>query len=264
MKIGRGTVALVTGATGGVGGAIARALHGAGMDLILSGRRRADLERLAGELGARSVVADLSVPSDVARLCDEAGPVDVLVANAALPASGELLGYSEAEIDRALGVNLRSPILLARRLGEGMAARRRGQIVFISSLMGKLAGPGTALYAATKFGLRGLSLGLREDLRSVDVGVTTIFPGFIRDVGMFAETGVKLPKGVGMVPASAVANAVLRAVRENPAEIDVATLEQRLSVLSFALVPTVFAWAQRKLGAAELARAAGEAQRAKR
>lgn len=264
MHIRQDTVALVTGASGGVGDAIARALHAAGARVIVSGRRAAILDRLAVDLGARTILADLSLPSDVARLVDEAGAVDVLVANAAVPGSGSLLSYADDEIDRALDVNLRAPVVLARRLGEGMVSRKRGQIVFISSLMGKMGGPGASLYAATKFGLRGFSLSLREDLRPLGVGVSTIFPGFIRDVGMFAESGVKLPPGVGTVTADAVAEAVVNAVRDNPAEVNVASIEQRMSAWFAALAPATAAWAQRKLGAAILAHQAGEAQRHKR
>ena len=100
------------------------------------------------------------------RLVEEAGPVDVLVANAGNPGSGRLESFAVEEIDRALDVNLRAPIILARLMCEGMAERGGGHIVFVSSLSGKAATPRTSVYAATKFGLRGFAMALREDLRA--------------------------------------------------------------------------------------------------
>jgi short-subunit dehydrogenase len=264
MEIVGGTVCLVTGASGGIGQAIARELHRQGAQVIVTGRRKDVLEGLGKDLRARVIPADLTVPNDVARLSDDAGPVDVLVLNAALPASGPLLDFTDAEIDRALMVNLRAPILLARRVGERMAARGSGQIIFVSSLQGKIAGGGSALYCATKFALRGFSLALREDLREHHVGVTTIFPGFIRDAGMFAEAGIPLPGGLGTRPPKSVADAVVRAVHDNPAEIDVASVEQRAAAALAALSPSLMMWGQRKLGGATVARAVAEAQRHKR
>src|SRR6185312_8212862 len=110
-----------------------------------SGRRADALAGLAAEIGARVIVADLSRREDTARLAEEAGEVDVFVANAALPASGPLFDFSEDEIDRALEVNLRAPIALSRRLAPGMIERRRGQIVLISSIAGKVLSPGSTL-----------------------------------------------------------------------------------------------------------------------
>src|SRR5207247_2243219 len=104
---------------------------------------------------------------------------------------------SPAEIDRALDVNLRAPIQLARALVPPMLERRSGHLVFISSLAGKVATARSALYSATKFGVRAFAAGLREDLHGSGVGATTVFPGFIRDAGLFADSGVELPRGVG-------------------------------------------------------------------
>ncbi len=231
MRITKNTTALVTGASGGIGQAICRALHAAGAQLVVTGRRAELLDALGAELGARVVVADLARRDDVQRCLDEVGSIDVLVANAALPASGALLDFPEAHIDRALDVNLRAPLLMARYFARGMVERRRGQIVFVSSLSGIVATPGTAVYSATKFGLRGAALGLRGDLHGTGVGVTTIFPGFIRDAGMFAESGIALPAGVGTRSPEDVARAVLRAIARDPAEITVAALSQRVGAV---------------------------------
>lgn len=240
---------LVTGANGGIGAAIARAVHATGATVLLSARRMDAVEPLAKELGARVILADLGDRDAVARLADDASAADVLVANAALPASGPALGFSVEEIDRALDVNLRANMILGRVLAEHMTARGRGQLVFISSIAGKVAARFSAIYSATKFGLRGFALGLREDLAGTGVGVTTIFPGFIRDAGMFAETKVELPKSVGTRSPQDVARAVLRAVDKNPAEISVAAVEQRFAAVLASVAPEVLTSMQKLFGA---------------
>ena len=264
MQITTQTRALVTGANGGIGQAIARALHAAGAEVIITGRRADALQPLADAIGARTVLAVLSDRTDVDRCMQEAGPLDVLVANAALPSSGPLTDFEPAQIDRALDVNLRAPIMMARSAVPGMLARGRGQIVFISSISGKVAAPGTSLYSATKFGLRGFALGLREDLYGTGVGVTTIFPGFIRDAGMFADTKVTLPRGAGTRSPEDVASAVMRAVRDDPAEINVAAVEQVVGALLGGISPSLVASIQRRLGGGEIAKAIATAQVHKR
>jgi uncharacterized protein len=264
MQITAATRVLVTGANGGIGQAIARAVHAAGAEVVLTGRRAEALRPLAEAIRARIVVADLAERADVARCMEEAGPIDVLVANAALPSSGPLLEFEPAQIDRALDVNLRAPIMMAHAAAAGMLARGRGQIVFISSISGKVAAPGTSLYSATKFGLRGFSLGLREDLHGTGVGVTTIFPGFIRDAGMFADTGVTLPRGAGTRSPEDVAAAVLLAIRDNRAEITVAAIEQSLGALLAGISHPLVASIQRTLGGGKVAKAIGAAQAHKR
>jgi short-subunit dehydrogenase len=120
--------------------------------------------------------------------------------------------------------------------------------VFVSTLSGKASARGSALYSATKFGLRGFALGLREDLRTSGVGVTTIFPGFIREAGMFAKAGAQLPKGVGTRSPDDVAAAVVRALERNPAEIDVAPFGLRAGAAFAGLAPALAARGQRMLG----------------
>lgn len=239
---------LVTGATGGLGRAISLALHREGADLVLTGRRAAPLEALAAETGGTAIVADLASRPDLDRLLAEAGPVDILVANAAVPASGDLAEWDPDQIDRALAVNLSSPILMARALLPYFRARHRGHFVFVSSLSGKAASPGTALYSATKFGMRGLAAGLRADLVGSGVGCSCIFPAFVGDAGMFADTGAKLPFGFATVTSDAVATAVVRAVRTNRAEIDVAPLSLRAGAVAGALFPGMSAAVQARIG----------------
>jgi short-subunit dehydrogenase len=257
---------LVTGASGGIGQAIAHALAARGANLLLSGRRAEALDQVAGAVGGRPVVCDLSSRADVAQLGEiaaEAG-VGILIANAAVPASGTLEDLTPEQIDKMLEVNLRAPVALSRALIPGMIARRGGHLVFISSLQGKAATPGAPLYLATKFGLRGFALGMREDLRGHGVGVSTVFPGFIRDAGMFAKSGVSLPRGVGTRSPQDVANAVLRAIDEDRAEVDVAPLGLRAGAAIAGLAPSLAADVSRRLGSHDIASAVAETQRDQR
>jgi short-subunit dehydrogenase len=259
-----GRSVLLTGATGGIGQAIARALAARGARLVLTGRRAEVLSPLAEEVGGRAVACDLASADEVTRLLGECSNADVLVANAGLPATGVLESFSVEEIDRALDVNLRAPIVLARALSKGMVARSHGHLVFVSSLSGKAASARGSIYSATKFGLRGFALGLREDLRDTGVGVSTIFPGFISDAGMFHESGAKLPGYVALKTPEDVAGAVVRAIERNRAEIDVAPLPLRVGTAVAGLLPELSGRVQRRLGSLEIAESMAEGQRDKR
>jgi short-subunit dehydrogenase len=258
------TRVLITGANGGIGRAIAKTLRRSGAQLILTGRRADALAPIAAEVQARVVVADLARRADVDRCVDEAGPIDVLVANAGLPGTGTALEFTPEQIEKALDVNLLAPILQARRFAEGMIERKRGHIVFISSISGKVATGQSSIYSATKFGLRGFALGLREDLRAHGVGVTTIYPGFIRDAGMFAEAGVKLPAGAGTRSPEDVARAVERAIRKNPAELNVSAFDQSLGAFLFAFSPSLVTWLARAFGGEKIAKQLSAGQTHKR
>lgn len=261
-----GRRALVTGASGGLGRTIARALHRRGASVVLSGRRARELEQLRSELRSRAevVVADLAGAESARELAERAGTVDVLVANAGLPASGALDSFTPEEIDRAVAVNLRAPMQLARALTPPMVERGAGHVVFVASFSGKIATAGSAVYSATKFGLRGFALGLREDLRGTGVGVTTVFPGFISEAGMFAESGVVLPRGVALRSPEEVAAAVVRGIERDRAEIDVAPLSLRIAGRLAAAVPGPVAAVNRRLGSERVAAALADAQREKR
>jgi short-subunit dehydrogenase len=260
----QGSRVLLTGATGGIGHAIARSLGARGASLILTGRRSDVLEPLAEQLGAVALAVDLSRPEELDRLVAEAGEVDVLLANAALPASGRLDGFTAEQIDRALDVNLRAPIMLAHALAPAMVARRSGHLLFMSSLSGKVATPGTSIYSASKYGLRGFASGLRAELRGSGVGVSTVFPGFIRDAGMFADAGVDLPPGVGTRSPQDVADAVIVAIERNRGEVDVAPLPLRASAAFASVAPELAATLARRMGSEEIARKMEAGQREKR
>ena len=261
-----GRKALVTGATGGIGQAIARALHERGAHVVLTGRRVDVLEAIAEELGDRVEVvpADLSSAQAVRDLVERAGEVDVLVANAALPGSGEVVEYSPEEIDRTIDVNLRAPMQLARALVPGMIERGSGHLVFVSSMSGKVSLGGGAIYSATKFGVRAFAFGLRDDLRGTGVGATTVFPGFISEAGMWAETGLDLPPGVKMRTPEQVAAAVAKGIERDRAEIDVAPLSLRSGGWIWPIAPNFVARATRLAGGRRFAREMAEAQRPKR
>lgn len=258
-----GTV-LLTGASGGIGQAIARAAAPMSGQLILSGRRTDVLDPLAGELGARVIACDLSIRGEVERLAEQAGGVDVLIANAALRAGGLLDDFSQGQIDQLLEVNLRAPIALARSLTPGMIERGRGHLVFMSSLQGMATTPVSSIYSAAKFGLRGFALALREDLRGHGVGVSVVLPGFIRDAGMFADSGVKLPPGVGTRSPEDVAEAVVSAIERNRAEILVAPVGLRLGTAAASVAPALSAAVSRRLGSERIAAQIVAGQRANR
>ena len=259
-----GARVLLTGASGGIGQAIARELAGRGASLILSARRLELLEPLAREVGGQALACDLAERVEVTRLVNEAGQVDVLVANAAHPASGRLTELDQDQIDRMLEVNLRAPVALARALAPAMVERGRGHMVFISSLAGKVASPSSSIYSATKFGLRGFALGIREDLRPYGVGVSVVLPGFIRDAGMFADAGVELPRGVGTRTPEDVAAGVIRAIERNRAEVEVAPLGLRLGSAFGALAPELAAATSRRMGGDRVASDLAAGQRDKR
>jgi short-subunit dehydrogenase len=254
MSLVDGTV-LVTGATGGLGQAIAEAFAARGASLILTGRRADVLEQLAERLRARAIVADLGDRGELERLVGEAGAVDVLICNAGLPGTGTLAELTQRQLDAMLEVNLRAPIALARALSAGMVARRRGHLVFISSLSGKAAGPSASMYSAAKFGVRGFALGLREDLRRDNVGVSVVLPGFISGAGLFADAGVRLPRLVGTRTPEQVAAATIRAIERNLAEVTVAPALLRVGA-DFASIAPGAAAALSRLGGSE--RIAGE------
>ncbi|HEX8744860.1 MAG TPA: SDR family oxidoreductase [Thermoleophilaceae bacterium] len=261
-----GKRALVTGATGGLGQTIARALHAGGATVVLSGRRAELLEQTVSELGERAeaLPADLASDDDVRGLGERAGAVDVLVANAGLPGSGELLEYTPEQIDRVIDVNLRSAIHQTRALLPAMLERGSGHLIYISSISGKVASPAASLYNATKFGLRGFSLAMHEELLGTGVGCTTIFPGFISDAGMWADTDLKPPPGAGTRTPQDVADAVMKALRKNPREIDVASVMLRSGGWFNGFAPGLVAAIQRSGGGGEVSTGLAEAQKSKR
>ncbi len=226
-----GKTALLTGATGGLGRATAKALAARGAKLSLSGRKGEALEELAAGLpgeGHQVFPSDLAQPGAAERLAADAGEVDVLVANAGLPGMGRLPELSSEQLTGTLRVNLEAPMLLARAVESQMLERGSGHMVFIASLSGKSATPLSSVYNATKFGLRGFALGLRADLDPLGIGVSIVSPGTIREAGLFADSGADPIPGFGTGSPEQVANAVVKAIEQNKVEISVAPIQQRL------------------------------------
>jgi 3-oxoacyl-[acyl-carrier protein] reductase len=180
-----GKTALVTGATGGLGSAIARALHGQGARVVLSGTRAQVLEELAGELGERAHVApcNLSDPASVDALVGEAeklgGDLHILVANAGITRDGLLMRMKDEDWDAVLRVNLESYFRLTRAAMRGMMKRRWGRIIGVTSVVGVTGNPGQANYAASKAGMIGFSKSLAQEVASRGITVNCIAPGFI-------------------------------------------------------------------------------------
>jgi 3-oxoacyl-[acyl-carrier protein] reductase len=180
-----GKMALVTGASGGLGGAIARALHRQGAAVALSGTRRAALEALAGELGQRAHVlpCDLADAAAVEALVPAAesamGSLDILVNNAGVTRDNLFMRMKDAEWDTVIAVDLTAAFRLSRACLKGMMRRRFGRIVGITSIVGVTGNPGQGNYAAAKAGMIGMSKALAAEVASRGVTVNCIAPGFI-------------------------------------------------------------------------------------
>lgn len=247
-----GSRVLLTGATGGIGHALAKALHGAGARLVVTGRRVEILEPLAAETGAELIAADLADPTQLESLVEQAGDIDILVANAALPGTGDFATMDPERIDANIDVNFRAPIVLTQAVLQGMLERRRGQIVLIGSLSGLVASPNSAMYNATKFGLRGFAHALRQDLHGTGVGVSIVHPGFVKDAGMFVDSGMDLPKGTRLVSPERVAQDMLSAIRNDRGEVLSAPVELGLASRLGGIAPGLSGRIQRMAGAAEI------------
>ncbi|HNH96657.1 MAG TPA: SDR family NAD(P)-dependent oxidoreductase, partial [Microthrixaceae bacterium] len=242
-----GSRVLLTGASGGLGAAIARDLSRRGADLVLTARRRELLDALAAETRGRVVVADLAVRADVEALIEESRGVDVLVLNAGVGADVGIRSETAEHVDTTIDVNLRAPIVMAVAFAQHkLAVGEPGQIVMVGSLSGLVATPDTRMYNATKFGLRGFAHSLRQDLDGSGIGLTLVSPGFIRDAGMFAEGGIDLPPGVRTKSPADVAAGVVRAIESNPAEVFVSPVELRLAATLATVAPAFSAAVQKR------------------
>jgi len=180
-----GKIALVTGATGGIGAEIARTLHAQGAHVVLSGTRESVLAELAAELGGRVSVeaanlADAeSVDGLVGRAEAAAGQLDILVANAGITRDGLLMRMKDEDWDQVIKVNLESYFRLARSAMRGMMKRRFGRIIGITSVVGVMGNPGQTNYAASKAGMIGFSKALAQEVASRGITVNCVAPGFI-------------------------------------------------------------------------------------
>ncbi len=244
-------VALVTGASRGIGRFIARSLAEAGYSLVLTGRSASELEALADDLKAKGTTAvalpaDLTVAEDVETLARtaerEVSRVDVLVNNAGGDPQREFDDMTWAENDAIFQLNVIAPMRLTHLLLPGMLERRRGHIVNISSIAGRVGFPYTEAYAAAKDGLMGFTRVLRKDYRSRGVSASVVVLGAIRDAGQGQRTadqlGMKMPT-MGTSPAEAVGKAVVAAIEKDRAEIVVMPGPGRLIKALMDLLPSM-------------------------
>src|SRR5437867_6981313 len=219
-------VALVTGASRGIGPIIARDLARAGYRLVLTGRSRNKIETLAEELNAMAIPADLTDARQLEAMAAAAerayGRIDVLVNNAGGDPQREFDSMTWDQNQAIIALNALAPIHLVHALLPGMLARGRGHIVNISSIAGRVSFPYTEAYAAAKDGLIGFTRVLRTDYRSRGVSASVLVLGPIRDAGQGQRTsdefGLDMPRSITS-PASAVGDAVLMAIRKDRAEI---------------------------------------------
>jgi len=180
-----GKTALVTGATGGIGGAIDKALHAQGAHVVLSGTRQEALDALAAELGSRvsTVACNLGdaaqVDGLVAAAEAAAAPLDILIANAGITRDGLLLRMKDEDWETVIKVNLEAYFRLSRAALKGMMKRRQGRIIGITSVVGVTGNPGQTNYAASKAGMIGFSKALAQEVASRNVTVNCVAPGFI-------------------------------------------------------------------------------------
>jgi short-subunit dehydrogenase len=247
-----GQGALVTGASGGLGTAIVRALAGQGAHVLAAGRRGDSLENLARATNAEVLICDLADRNQLLELARRASEVDILVSNGGVPASGRLDELSVEQIDRAIDVNLRAPLLLAREASAAMALRGHGHLVIMSSISGKLVGGAQAVYGATKAGLRAAAVALREDLHGTGVTVSVILPGPVSGAGMWADSGLPLPRGLKASTPDDVATAVVNAMLKDRFEVDVCSWKLRTRA-TIALIRPTWTAAKGREGSKEFA-----------
>jgi short-subunit dehydrogenase len=227
----KGRTALVTGASGGLGTHIARRLAREGMNVVVSGRREDALAAVASELSklgvkAQAVPADISDLSQIDPLIERSeaalGPIDLLVNNAGVEATGAFTSYSREELTSTIDVNLTAPLLLTHRVLPGMLSRGHGHVVFISSAAGKLGPAYQEPYAATKAGLIGLTQSLRAEYLDAPVGFSVVCPGFIAGDGMYqrmVEEGFKSNRLMGETTTKKVTDRVIEAIRRDRPEV---------------------------------------------
>jgi 3-oxoacyl-[acyl-carrier protein] reductase len=202
-----GKSALVTGASGGIGGAIARGLHAQGAHVALSGTREEALRTLQTELGERAsvVVADLSsaeaVDGLIAKAEEGAGPIDILIANAGVTKDGLLLRMKDEDFQSVLRINLESYFRLSRAALKGMFKRRWGRIIGITSVVGVTGNPGQANYAASKAGMIGYTKSLAAEVASRGITANCVAPGFIASPMTDALNEAQRETILGRIPA---------------------------------------------------------------
>ncbi len=260
MKQLRGRVAIVTGASRGLGVSIAEALAARGVDLSVAARSSEELAVVRDRLeraGVRAIAVECDVANErdrrllVERTVDELGPVDILINNAGIEETGRFHTSDPSMLERTISVNLLAAMQLTREVLPSMLDRRSGHVVNIASAAGRLGPPFMVPYAASKFGLVGLTQSLACEYRTSGVGFSVVCPAFVTDVGMYArwvDEGVRAPRIVGSCTPEAVVKAVIRAIERNRLETIVNTPPLRPTIVLGTIAPGIVPLVLEKLG----------------
>lgn len=232
----------VTGATGGVGMALCRRLLDGGAEVVACGRDERALATLADDLGVTTICADLTDAGAVGGLAAQLADLDAVVVNAAVwsPTTGQdpLDDVARAMVE----VNLVAPVVIAEQfVARHVTTGRPGSLVFIGSIAGFAASPTSAVYGATKFGVRGFALGFAQQVRGTPVTVSHVAPGHLVDAGVLVRSGRRPPPGAGTTTTVDVADAVADVLRTGRAEVIVAPWHVRIGVRLMGLSPRLSA-----------------------
>jgi short-subunit dehydrogenase len=266
----RGKKALLTGAGGGLGSEMARALGREGVQLALSGRGEAALRRLAAEL-AESGVRCVTLPADlsdreqvgglVARTEEALGPIDIVVNNAAVEVCSSFEELSDGDIERMVQVNLTAPLVLSRDAAARMLGRGCGHIVFVSSLSGYAGTAYESPYAATKGALITLSRSLRAEFIDSPLRFSVVSPGSVAGRGMFARgqaEGIRVPRALRLTTPQAVARSVVDTIRADAPEAMVYPGPIRPALMLSMVAPRLAERLNERLGLGQLFRPVAE------
>jgi len=259
----KGMVVLLTGGSRGIGPIVSEALAKRGANIALAARSKSGLQDVAsrlGELGTKVFVMpiDLSQSSQreklVADVLKEFGKIDVLINNAGLETEGAYVELSWPSIRETIEVNLIAPMALTRLVLPEMLERRSGHIVNMASIAAKSGAPYAATYSGTKAGLAEWTRALRLELANTGVHFSTIFPGYVREVGMFAKFGMQSPWIIGSCAPSQVAKAVVYAIEKGRVERIINSRPLRYSFMLNELSPTIGDWLMRISGVVDFQR----------
>ncbi len=256
-------VVLLTGGSRGLGPIVAEALAKRGANIALAARSKSGLDDVATRLRAIGIKIlimpiDLSQPSQreklIADVLSEFGKIDILVNNAGLETEGAYTELSWPSIQETIEVNLIAPMALTRLVLPEMLERKSGHIVNIASIAAKSGAPYAAVYSGTKAGLAEWARALRLEIANTGVHFSTIFPGYVREIGMFARFGMKSPWVVGSCAPSQVAEAVVHAIEKGRIEKIINSRPLRYSFMLNELSPTIGDWLMRISGVVDFQR----------
>ncbi len=254
---------LVTGGSRGLGPVLAEALARRGAHIALAARSEEGLRRVADSLRAFDVkvmtaAVDLAQPAEreklISTVLDHFGTIDILINNAGLETEGAFMNLPWAAIRETIEVNLVAPLSLTHLVLPHMLGRKAGHIVNIASIAAKCGGPYAATYSATKAGLAEWAQALRLELADTGVHFSTIFPGYITEVGMFARFGLTPPRSIGSCTPAQVARTVVEAIENDRLEVLVNSVPLRPFYALRELSPSLGDWLLYKLGAVKFQR----------